>query len=64
MKYINYLILLCIFSSISACGKSESTQDKLFETQRDALDKAKQVGQKVDQQMQDLRQNVEKQSGN
>ena len=62
MKYTNYLITLLFFASLSACGKSSTEQTKLFETQRNALDQAKQVDQKVQQQAQDLRQSLEKQN--
>lgn len=64
MKTVKLMIFLSFIAITSACNKTESTQDKLFDAQRNVLDQAKQVGQKVDQQAQDLRQNVEKQSGN
>jgi hypothetical protein len=62
MKTTNIMISLIFIASLSACGKSESTQTKLFETQRNALDQAKQVDQKMQQQTQQLQQNMDKQA--
>jgi len=45
-----------------ACGPDSKPQTKLFETERNALDKAKAVDSALQQQTQQLQQDVEKQT--
>lgn len=62
MKPLNYLCILLASLFIAACSPDNSTQTKLFEQQRSALDKAKDVANTVQQQSQETQQNVEKQT--
>jgi hypothetical protein len=62
MKILNYLAITLISIMITGCGPDKSPAPKLFEEQRNALDKAKTVETTVQQQNQDLQQNVEKQT--
>ncbi|HEU0188025.1 MAG TPA: hypothetical protein VFR06_09055 [Gallionellaceae bacterium] len=54
--------LLMLLALLSACNRDDQ-QAKLFEQQRNALDKAKAVDSTVQKQAQELQQNVNKQSG-
>jgi hypothetical protein len=62
MKSPNYLCVLLTSLLIAACSPDNSAQTRLFEQQRSALDKAKDVANTVQQQSQEARQNVEKQT--
>lgn len=60
MKSIASIIMLISFFTLAACNKPEDT--KLFETQRNALDKAKQVEGQMLQQTQEMQKNTEEQT--
>lgn len=62
MKYLNYLFILATSLLLPACGPDKAPAPKLFEEQRNALDKAKEVESKVQQQAQELQKNMEKQT--
>ncbi len=56
--------LLMLLALLSACNRDDSAkQAKLFEEQRNALDKAKAVESTVQKQAQELQQNLNKQGG-
>jgi hypothetical protein len=61
MKTINTIALIITSVTLLACGPDNKPQTKLFETERNALDKAKAVDSTVQQQTQQLQQNVDKQ---
>ncbi|HEY6095987.1 MAG TPA: hypothetical protein VIU93_13645 [Gallionellaceae bacterium] len=57
------LPLLMLLALLAACNRDDSAkQAKLFEEQRNALDKAKAVDSAVQKQAQELQQNLNKQS--
>jgi outer membrane lipoprotein-sorting protein len=62
MKPLNFLCILLTSLLIAACSPDNSAQTKLFEQQRSALDKAKDVSNTVQQQSQEAQQNMEKQT--
>jgi ABC-type enterochelin transport system substrate-binding protein len=62
MKPYNLLLLILTSLLLLACGPDNSAKTRLFEEQRSALDKAKGVENTVQQQMQETRQNEEKQT--
>ena len=62
MKSLNYLIILLTSLVLAGCSPDSSAKTKLFEEQRSALDKAKEVDSKIQQQTQQLQQSVDKQS--
>ena len=63
MKPLNYLFIICAANLLlSGCGPDNNNKTKLFEDQRNALDKAKQIDNKVQQQTQEMQQNLEKQT--
>jgi hypothetical protein len=62
MKSINYLLIVLTSLLLLACSPDNSAKTKLFEEQRNALEKAKGVENTVQQQMQETRQNEEKQT--
>jgi ABC-type enterochelin transport system substrate-binding protein len=62
MKPLNFLLMLLTSLLLLACGPDNSAKTKLFEEQRNALDKAKGVENTVQKQMQETRQNEEKQT--
>jgi len=61
MKYLTYPLIAMIALTLQACGP-DNKQSKLFEDQRNALDKAKTVDSTVQQQAQQLQQSADKQS--
>lgn len=62
MKLINYLFIVLSALALLACSPDTTPQSKLFEGQRDALDKAKDVENTVQQQTQDMQKNLDKQT--
>jgi hypothetical protein len=57
------IALLCTILLLSACGKSENqSPPKLFQDQREALDKAKAVGPALQQQSEEERKQIEQQT--
>lgn len=62
MKLSNFLAITLACLTLFGCGPDKSPAPKLFEEQRNALDKAKAVEATVQQQTQDLQHNVEKQT--
>ena len=62
MKSLNFLLIVLTSLILLACGPDNSAKTKLFEEQRSALDKAKGVENTVQKQMQEARQNEEKQT--
>jgi len=61
MKSKNYLFIALASFALLACSPEKDTQTKLFEEQRNALDKAKAVENTVQQQAQEMQKNIEKQ---
>lgn len=62
MKTFNAVALIFSGLILLACSPDNSTKTKLFEDQRNVLDKAKEVDNMVQKQSQQLQQNVEQQS--
>lgn len=62
MKASDVLFMAIASLMLLACSPDNSAKTKLFEDQRNALDKAKTVEKTVQQQMQETRQNEEKQT--
>jgi len=62
MKTFNSVALTFSGLILLACSPDNSTKTKLFEDQRNVLDKAKEVDNIVQKQSQQLQQNVEQQS--
>lgn len=62
MKPMNCMMLILASLLLPACSPDNSPKPKLFEEQRNALDKAKAVDSAVQQQTQQLQQNVDKQT--
>jgi hypothetical protein len=62
MKYLNYLLLITTSLLLLACGPDKAPKAKLFEEQRNALDKAKEVDGKVQQQADEMKKNMDKQT--
>jgi len=71
MKHIGLIVLLLTTTLLAACEQKpykppvpHTEPDKLFEPQREALDKAKGVGKTVEQASQELKEATEKATGN
>lgn len=75
MKHIGLIVLLLTTSLLAACEQKpykppvphtepDKPAAKLFEPQREALDKAKGVGKAVEQASQELKESAEKASSN
>lgn len=62
MKPTHYMLFILTGLMLIACSPDNTPKTKLFEEQRNALDKAKEVDKTVQQQTQQLQQNVDKQS--
>lgn len=62
MKSLYFLLMVLTSLLLLACGPDNSAKTKLFEEQRSALDKAKGIESTVQKQMQEARQNEEKQT--
>jgi uncharacterized protein YcfL len=62
MKPKNYLFIVLASFILIACSPEKDTQTKLFEEQRNALDKAKAVESVVRQQTEEMQKNMEKQT--
>lgn len=62
MKAINITLALLFSLMTLACTPDNSSKTKLFEDQRNALDKAKGVENTVQQQLLDTQKNAEKQT--
>lgn len=62
MKTINTIALVITSVALLACGPDNKPQTKLFETERNALDKAKAVDNTMQQQTQQLQQGVDQQA--
>lgn len=62
MKYLNYFIILTTSLVLIACSPDNSPKPKLFEEQRNALDQAKGIDAKVQQQADETNKSMEKQS--
>jgi hypothetical protein len=62
MKFLKYILIPLTGLILLACKPDNTPQPKLLEEQRNALDKAKDVSNAVEQQAQELHQKVEKQS--
>ena len=62
MKPTHYMLFILTSLILLACSPDNTPKTKLFEEQRNALDKAKAVDSTVQQQTQQLQQNLEKQS--
>ncbi len=62
MKPHIYLLFILTSLLLPACSPDNTPKTKLFEEQRNALDKAKAVDSTVQQQTQQLQQNEEKQT--
>lgn len=62
MKSLNYLAIALASLALLACKPDTSPKPKLFEEQRDVLDKAKAVEKTVQQQAQETQQSIEKQT--
>jgi hypothetical protein len=62
MKATNYLVFFLAGLTLLACSPDNDakTKTKLFEEQRNALDKAKGVDNIIQQQAKELQQNTEK----
>ena len=59
---LNYLVILICSLLLTACSPDNTPKTKLFEDQRNALNKAKEIDSKIQQQALELQQNIEKQS--
>ncbi|OIP11508.1 MAG: hypothetical protein AUK53_08580 [Betaproteobacteria bacterium CG2_30_59_46] len=75
MKHIGLIVLLLTTTLLAACEQKpykppvphtepDKSATKLFEPQREALDKAKGVGKTVEQASQELKEATEKATGN
>lgn len=62
MKTLTYFLLLSTCLLLPACTPDNSAKTKLFEDQRNALDKAKAVDAIVQQQNLQTQQSLEKQA--
>jgi ABC-type enterochelin transport system substrate-binding protein len=62
MKPVNFIFLIFTSLLLLACSPDNTPKTKLFEEQRNALDKAKAVDSTVQQQTQQLQQSEEKQT--
>jgi uncharacterized protein YcfL len=67
MKPKNYLLIALTSVILIACSpdqetETKDTQTRLFETQRNALDKAKAVESTVQQQAEEMQKNMDKQT--
>ena len=62
MKSLNYLAIALASLALLACKPDSSPTPKLFEEQRNALDKTKAVEKTVQQQTQETQQSIEKQA--
>jgi len=62
MKPTKCVLLILVSLLLPACSPDNSPKPKLFEEQRSALDKAKAVDSKVQEQTRQLQQSVEKQT--
>ena len=62
MKLLNTLIIVLASFTLLACSPDNSAKTKLFEEQRNALDKAKAVEKTIQQQTQETQQTIEKQT--
>lgn len=62
MKTPHYLLIALTCFTLLACSPDNSAKTKLFEDQRNALDKAKALEKTVQQQSQEAQQNIEKQT--
>ena len=62
MKSLNYLLIIVTSFILLACSPDKTPKPKLFEEQRNALDKAKEVESAVQKQSQETRQNIEKET--
>lgn len=62
MKTFNAVALIFSGLILLACSPDNSSKTKLFEDQRNVLDKAKEVDNVVQKQTQQLQQNLEQQS--
>ena len=59
---LNYLVIFICSLLLAACSPDNTAKTKLFEDQRNALNKAKEIDSKIQQQALELQQNIEKQS--
>lgn len=62
MKPTKCVLFILVSLLLPACSPDNSPKPKLFEEQRSALDKAKTVDSKVQEQTLQLQQSVEKQT--
>lgn len=62
MKVFHTAVLIFTSLALLACSPDNTPKTKLFEEERNALDKAKAVENTVQQQTQQIQQNVDKQS--
>lgn len=62
MKYFKLFLFLTTSLLLQACGPDKAPAPKLFEEQRSALDKAKEVNNKVQQQAEELKKSMDKQA--
>ena len=62
MPYFKYLLISLAALILMACGPDNSPKPKLFEDQRNTLDKAKAVDSTLQQQTQQQQQSVDKQT--
>lgn len=62
MKPQHYLTIVLTSLLLLACSPDNGSKTKLFEEQRNALEKAKGVENTVQQQAQEVQQNIEKQT--
>lgn len=62
MKSKHYLAIVVTSLLLLACSPDNGAKTRLFEEQRGALEKAKEVENTVRQQTQEAQQNVEKQT--
>ena len=59
MKALNYLSIILTSLMLLACGPDNAPKPKLFEEQRDALEKAKALENTIQQQTKETQQNLE-----
>lgn len=62
MKPVNFILIIFTSLLLQACSPDNTPKTKLFEEQRNALDKAKAVDSTMQQQTQQSRENEEKQT--
>lgn len=62
MNTIKTLLVILSSMFLLACGPDKTPPPKLFEDQRNALDKAKAIEDTVQQQNQNMQQSLEKQT--